>query len=48
MPAKSKKQKRTMQAIRHGWKPSKPGLQSISAQTASKILGKHRKRGKGR
>ncbi len=40
MPAKSRKQERVMQAIEHGWRPSKGSLKDISPATASKILGK--------
>lgn len=41
MPAKTAKQKRTMEAIAHGWKPKKGKLRKISRKTAKKILGKH-------
>jgi len=41
MPAKTAKQKRTMQAIAHGWKPKKGPLRKIGSTTAKKILGKH-------
>ena len=41
MPAKTKKQKRTMEAIAHGWKPKKGKLRKIGKATAKKILGKH-------
>lgn len=40
MPPKTKKQARTMEAIAHGWHPSKGKLKNISPATAEKILGK--------
>ena len=41
MPAKSKKQKRVMEAITHGWRPAKGELAKIGKAVARKILGKH-------
>ena len=41
MPAKTAKQKRTMLALSHGWKPKKGKLRKIRKATAKKILGKH-------
>ena len=41
MPAKSKKQKRAMEAIAHGWKPKKGSLRKVTKKTAKKVLGKH-------
>lgn len=39
MPAKSEKQRRTMEAIKHGWKPRKGDLRKVSPADARKILG---------
>ena len=41
MPAKSAKQKRTMLAVEHGWKPKKGKLRRVGKATAKKVLGKH-------
>jgi len=43
MPAKSEKQRRTMEAIKHGWRPKKGPLRKITPGTAKKILGEHKK-----
>lgn len=39
MPAKPGKQKRTMEAIKHGWKPRKGDLRKVSPADARRILG---------